>query len=69
MRNKVFTKGFTLIEILIVIAILSILAGIVAPISFDMYTRFSIESERKLFVASLREARNSAYANINAQNH
>lgn len=61
--------GFTLIEILIVTAIVVILFGMGLFISFDFYRSFLSNSERDLLVGVLEKARNRAMNNINQSPH
>jgi len=61
--------GFTLIEILIVTAILVILFGMGLFMSFDFYRSFLIHSERDLLVGVLEKARNRAMNNIGESPH
>lgn len=69
MSVKIYNKGFSLVELLVVMAVLGILASIGAPISYRMYTSYSFDAEEKILIASLREARNTAYANYNENSH
>ena len=41
-------RGFTLIEILIALAILTLLLGITLPLGWDFYTTTTLQSERDL---------------------
>lgn len=50
-------KGFSLVEVLISIAILLVLAGIGTPYTLNMYRRYQLISERIILTSLLREAR------------
>lgn len=53
-------KGFTLIEMMIVIAIIAILAALAAPSMIDMKRKYELQRETNSFVAKLNEARSEA---------
>lgn len=53
-------KGFTLIEMMIVIAIIAILAMVAIPSMIDMKRKFEVQREAKSFVATMNEARAEA---------
>jgi prepilin-type N-terminal cleavage/methylation domain-containing protein len=57
-------RGFTLIEILVVIAIIGLIFGIGLFLSFDVYHGFSHRSERDIIVSMLERARSYALANV-----
>jgi Tfp pilus assembly protein FimT len=65
---KTFTAsraaGFTLIEILINTAIVTMLLGMGLFISFDSYRRYLLNSERDIAVGVLQKARSRAFNNI-----
>lgn len=56
--------GFTLLEILIVIAIIGLIAALGLFISMDVYRGFLHRSERDTIVSLLERARSHAMANI-----
>jgi prepilin-type N-terminal cleavage/methylation domain-containing protein len=56
MRARIHA-GFTLIEILVVVALLSIVAGFALFVSLDTYRGATFRSERASLVASLQHAR------------
>ncbi len=66
MKNQ---KGFTLIEILISVAILSIIIGLGLFISFDFYKSYSFRSEESTIVSILQKARSQSMNNINQTRH
>lgn len=53
-------KGFTLIEMMIVIAIIAILAVIATPSMIGMKRKFEVQREAKSFIATMNEARAEA---------
>ena len=60
-------KGFTFIEILVVIAILGTLFAIGLLMSMEAYRGYSRRSDRDILVSALERARSSALANTNQQ--
>ncbi len=62
-------KGFTLIEIVIVIAILAVIFSFGLFISFDFYKSYSFGSEKNVIVSILQKARNQSLNNINQLPH
>ncbi len=62
-------KGFTLIEILIAIAILALIVSVGLFISFDFYKSYAFRSERNIIVSVLQKARNQSLSNINQVRH
>jgi len=62
-------KGFTLIEVLIVIAILGGLAGLGLFVSIDFYKSYAFHSERNIVVSVIQKARSQSLANINESKH
>lgn len=60
MRNK----GFTLIEIIVVVAIMALLFSIGIIMTMDAYRGFGYRSERDVIVSVLERARSRAMANI-----
>jgi prepilin-type N-terminal cleavage/methylation domain-containing protein len=58
-------RGFTLIEIIVVIAIFTMIMSLGLFMTFDTYRGFSSRSERDTVVSLLTSARSAAMANIN----
>lgn len=65
LRILVDKKGLTLIELLIVVAIITLLASVGAIMGLDAVTRKSLASERDTLVTLLTIARARSLANIN----
>lgn len=63
------SKGFTFIELLVVMAIIAILSGLGLLVSLDIYRSYSFNSERDVVLAFLQKARSQSLANINQQSH
>jgi prepilin-type N-terminal cleavage/methylation domain-containing protein len=58
------SRGFTLIEVVIVIALVSVIATFGLLLSMDAYRGFSFRSERDIVVSLLTRARSAAMANM-----
>lgn len=61
--------GFTLIEIIIVVAIFVIVFGFGLFISMDFYKSYSLSSEKSIIVSILQKARSQSLYNINQTSH
>ncbi|MDQ5954247.1 MAG: hypothetical protein QG583_175 [Patescibacteria group bacterium] len=57
-------KGFTLIEMMIVIGIISIVGGLGLYFGFDSYRGYSAHSNRDLLVSTLQHARSQSISNV-----
>lgn len=57
-------RGFSLIEILIVVALLVVIIGLTLLVSFDNLRSYSFRSDRDMLVAALHKTRNQAVNNI-----
>ncbi len=62
-------RGFTLIEILIVMGIAAILAGLAATWSFDYVRSQRVESAARFILADLTQAQTDAYTQANDSAH
>lgn len=71
MKSQVasINKGFTLIEILVVIGLVALVLGIGAVTNVSFYTRELRASEQTTFVAVLEKARSRAMNNIYGSKH
>ena len=58
-------RGFTLVEILVVMAILTILSAMAAPVMADMVVRYRIDGLRTELMQSMQQARAEALARGN----
>ena len=63
------SKGFTLVEILIAIALLIVILSLGLFISFDFYKNYAFRSEKNIIVSILQKARNQSLNNINQTTH
>ncbi len=68
-RRASITKGFTLIEVLIVIGLLAIIGGFSAVATLDNYRMSAFRDERKTLVTALQKARAEALNNIDQKAH
>lgn len=62
-------QGFTLFEVLIVIALFGMFATLAVFIGFDVYKGYSFRGEQYNLVGILQKARNQAVNNINQTTH
>lgn len=64
------TQGFSLIELILVLALVGVVALFTVPLSLSALSRSAVAQERDLFVSLLlRGARAAALANINEKSH
>jgi prepilin-type N-terminal cleavage/methylation domain-containing protein len=61
---KVLARGFTLVELMVVVAIIGVLAAVAIP-SFKKYTYKSRTTEAKLHLSALYVAMQNIYTNFN----
>ena len=64
-RQVTGREGFTLIEVLVVMGIAAILAGLGLVFSLDFYRSYAFNSERDLVVGLIQKARARSMSNIN----
>ena len=62
-------KGFTMIEILIVIAIMVAILSLGLFISLDFYRRYIFASEQNILISTLQKARSQSLNNIDQVRH
>lgn len=62
--HKNSKSGFTLIEILIVIGIMTLLGGIALIVSMDNYHAYAFRAERDTLVSLLQKARSQSMTNV-----
>ncbi|MDP3986531.1 MAG: prepilin-type N-terminal cleavage/methylation domain-containing protein [Candidatus Veblenbacteria bacterium] len=62
--NKSLPKGFTLVELLVVISIFIIIASLSLYLGFDMYRGYAWHAEQTVLVSVLQKARGQAMANL-----
>ncbi len=62
-------KGFTAIELILVIGILAVILALGLPVAWNFYLGYQIEVERDNLVALLREARTLSMVNWNESDH
>ena len=62
-------KGFTLIEILLALAILMLLLGITVPVGWNFFTSSAVQSERDTLISLITRARTYAITNKNSAPH
>jgi prepilin-type N-terminal cleavage/methylation domain-containing protein len=67
LRSK--DKGFTLIEVLVVMGILGILSTLGYLVTIDFYKSYSFNAERDTIVSLLQKARAESLSNINNSAH
>ncbi|MBI3459072.1 prepilin-type N-terminal cleavage/methylation domain-containing protein [Candidatus Azambacteria bacterium] len=63
------SAGFTLIEVLISLAIFVIILGLGYFVNLDFYKSYTLSSERTVLVGLLVKARNNSIVNINESKH
>ncbi len=62
-------QGFTLVEIIVSLSLLTMLAGLALAMSFDDYRAYSFFSEQNLLVGLLQKARSQSVNNIDQKPH
>jgi prepilin-type N-terminal cleavage/methylation domain-containing protein len=61
--------GFTLVEVIVAVGILSVLASFGCLASMDFYRSYAFNAERDTIVAILQKARSQSLANVNNSVH
>ena len=62
-------RGFTIIEILIAIAILVVILGLGLFVAFDFYKSYAFRAEENIITSVLQKARNQSLSNISQVRH
>lgn len=62
-------KGFTILEIMLIIGILVIIFSLGLPITFDFYKNYQLQAEGDKFISLLEMTRNSSMVNLNQFPH
>lgn len=68
-KNLSCRQGVSLIEVLIIVAIIVVISGLGLFVSLDFYKTYALNSERDAVVAILIKARNRAANNFNESKH
>lgn len=68
-KNLSCRQGVSLIEVLIIVAIIVVISGLGLFVSLDFYKTYALNSERDTVVAILIKARNRAANNFNESKH
>lgn len=68
-KTSAAVKGFTLIEVVISLAILAIIFAVGSPITLDFYLDYQLEAETSLLTSALQQTRNLSMINHNESNH
>lgn len=70
MQKKIIgKKGFTLIEIIVVLAILTVIVSFGTVVDFSSFTSSTIENEESKIISLLQKARSRAMNNMNQTTH
>jgi len=67
--NKETNKGFTILELIIVVGLIGVAAAFSVMLGVDAIVRGSVQSERDYIVSSLQAARAQALANVDEVAH
>jgi prepilin-type N-terminal cleavage/methylation domain-containing protein len=68
-RISIDKKGFTMIELLVVISIMGLIFGMGLFASFDFYRSYLLSTERDILLGVLEKARSRAMANMFESSH
>jgi Tfp pilus assembly protein FimT len=62
-------SGFTLIELIVIVAMVAVLFSSISFFSSDVYRGFIFRSDRNLAISALQKARSQAVSNIDQTSH
>lgn len=69
MNSRFYENGFSVVELLIAIVIITILAGLGLFLSMDLYRSHTFRADEKMFISILQKARVRSLSNINQSKH
>lgn len=64
-----FVRGFTLIEILLVLGLVSVVLATIPILDLSLFKKDSRQNEINIFIQDLQRARSAAVNNIDGENH
>lgn len=62
-------KGFTILELMLVVGMLIVIFSLGFPIAFDFYKNYQLRAEGDKFISLLETTRNSSMINLNQLPH
>lgn len=65
----IYKKGFTLIEIIVALAILTFIIAFGATVDFSSFTSSTLQNEETKIISLLEKARSRSMSNINEKTH
>ena len=64
LKRSLSQTGFTLLEVLVVMGIMTMLGGFALIVSMDVYRSFSFRTERDMLISVLQKARSQSMSNM-----